>query len=59
MEQKAPSLKDCLVTYVANITALQQKVAAVRHSQEAARRQLAALQEKCRSLRLQLDRQQA
>lgn len=59
MQQKAPSLKDCLIEYVENITALKQKMQSVRESQQAVIADLMLVRQKCQALRLQLSRQGA
>ncbi len=59
MEQKSPSLKDALVTYVESITHLQQKIRNVRESQRLVLEDLARIRDRCRDLRLQLSRNQA
>lgn len=57
MQQKAPSLKDNLLEYVENITALHQKIQGVREKQQAVLGELMAIRQKCQTLRLQLSRQ--
>lgn len=53
------SLKDCLLEYVDNIRALQQKIQGIRERQQAVLGELLVIRRQCQALREQLSRQGA